>query len=166
MTTRNLKIVFLICGVLILGACQTTQEVILSKKSALEMRSIQSRVYDTDDQPKVYRAVLAVMLDLGYAITSVNPEAGVVSGNKLAKLDMTASVAARGQEQSVVRANAVVQTAPNLAPMQVDAAEFYQQRFFEPLSAALFLEAMNEELSAEEEEQLSLTQDTKDNLEP
>ncbi|NIY77619.1 hypothetical protein HED22_18355 [Thalassospira sp. HF15] len=165
MISRHLKIVFLICGVLALGACQTTQEVILSQKSALEMRSIQSRVYDTDDQPKVYRAVLAVMLDLGYAITSVDPEAGVVSGNKLAKLDLTASVAARGEEQSVVRANAVVQTAPNLAPMQVDAPEFYQQRFFEPLSEALFLEAMDEELTAEEEEQLSVDQKTQDSLE-
>lgn len=165
MISRHLKIAFLVCGVLALGACQTTQEVILSKKSALEMRSMQSRVYDTDDQPKVYRAVLAVMLDLGYAITSVDPDAGVVSGNKLAKLDLTASVAARGQDQSVVRANAVVQTAPNVAPMQVDAPEFYQQRFFEPLSEALFLEAIEEELSAEEKEKLSGAPEVQENLE-
>lgn len=147
-TARNIVLIGL---ALSLGACQTTQEVIMSEKTALELRAIQSRVYDTADQPKIYRAMLAVMLDLGYAITSVEPEAGVVTGNKLANLDLTATVAPRGDEQSVVRANAVVRSPTKGVQMQVDAPEFYQQRFFEPLSQALFLEALDLEVEAEEE---------------
>jgi hypothetical protein len=131
-----------------LSACQTTkQQVVLSKKGALELRNIQSRVYETPDQSKVYRAVISVMQDLGYAITSIEPEAGVISGNKLAQLDVTAAVNKRGTETTVVRANAIVKigTHAQAVPHQVDSAEFYQLRFFAPLSQALFLDALYDE---------------------
>ncbi|MBF0247419.1 MAG: hypothetical protein HQL36_05035 [Alphaproteobacteria bacterium] len=143
-------------GALILAAfslmgCQT-DEVILSKKGALELRNMQSRVYETGDQSKVYRAVLSVMQDLGYAITTVEPEAGVVSGNKLALLDLTAAINEKQDERTVVRANAIVRTHYQQPRHQVDSAEFYQQRFFEPLSQALFLDALYDEDPAPAEE--------------
>ena len=49
--------------------------------------------------------------------------------------------------------------------MQVDAPEFYQLRFFEPLSEALFLEAINEGQSEKDGEQLGVVQDPQRNLE-
>lgn len=128
-----------------LSACQTTKEVVLSQKGALELRSIQSRVYETADEQKVFRAIISVMQDLGYAITSVEPEAGVISGNKLAQLDLTAAINKKGTESTSVRANAIVKITPQAVPHQVDSAEFYQQRFFEPLSQALFLDALYDE---------------------
>ena len=132
---------------LALSACQTTEpKVVLSTKSALELRNIQSRVYETPEQGKVFRAVISVMQDLGYAITSVEPEAGVISGNKLATLDMTAAVSKKGTEQTLVRSNTMIKMGvPATSSHQVDSAEFYQKRFFEPLSQALFLDALYDE---------------------
>lgn len=128
--------------------CATNQEppVVLSKKSAVELRSIQSRTFETPDEKKVFRAILSVMLDLGYAVTSLEPKVGTVTGNKLAQLNLTASISASDEKTTTVRANAVVKTNPQKEALshQVDSPEFYQKRFFEPLSQALFLDAMYE----------------------
>ena len=137
--------VIVLLAALSLGACATQQpETILSQKSAVELRSMQSRAFETGDQPKVYRAVLATFQDLGYTITKVEPAAGTVSADKLARLSMTASVYPRGDNRTIVRSNAVVKVGPKGDQgHQVDAPEFYQQRFFEPLSKALFLTALH-----------------------
>lgn len=145
MKKNNFPLVMPFLLVLLLSACQTTKEVVLSEKSALELRTIQSRIFDTSENAKVYRAVISVMQDLGYAITSVEPESGLISGNKLAQLDLTAVVNEKGDNQTVVRANAIVQPHRSVAPSQVDSAEFYQKRFFEPLAQALFLNALYDE---------------------
>lgn len=139
--------IFLII-VLALPGCVTTQEpeLVLSKKSAVELRAMQSRTFETPDEKKVFRAILAVMLDMGYAVTTLEPKAGTITGNKLAQLTLTASIANRNETSTTVRANAVVKTNPQkqAQPHQVDSPEFYQKRFFEPLAQALFLEAMYE----------------------
>ena len=126
----------------------TTEEpqIVMSTKGAVELRAIQSRKFDTPDDKKVYRAIIAVMLDLGYAVTSLEPEARTITGNKLAQLTLTATIPASDTETTTVRANAVVRTSTQkqVAPVQVDGAEFYQTRFFDPLAQALFLEALYE----------------------
>lgn len=133
---------------MVLSGCVTTQEpeVIMSTKGAVELRAIQSRKFETPDDKKVYRAIISVMLDLGYAITSLEPEARTITGNKLAQLTLTATIPASDAVSTTVRANAIVRTAPQkqVAPVQVDGAEFYQTRFFDPLAQALFLEALYE----------------------
>jgi hypothetical protein len=131
-----------------LVGCVANQEppVVLSKKSAVKLRAMQSRTFETPDERKVFRAILAVMLDLGYAVTSLEPKAGTITGNKLAQLNLTASISASDEKTTTVRANAVVKVNPQklTPPHQVDLPEFYQKRFFEPLSQALFLDAMYE----------------------
>jgi len=106
---------------------------------------MQSRTFEEPDEKKVFRAILAVMLDLGYAVTSLEPNAGTITGNKLAQLTLTASIATSNENTTTVRANAVIKETPQKLspPHQVDNPEFYQKRFFEPLSQALFLDAMN-----------------------
>ncbi len=140
----SIKPVALALCAIALSACQTTQEeLIASKKSALELRSIQHRNFETPDTAKVFRSVIAVMQDLGYAITTVEPEAGVVTGNKLAKLNLTASVTPKGTTATSVRANANIRTQHQVKTYhQVDDPLFYQQRFFDPLAQALFLDAL------------------------
>lgn len=139
--------VLVTCAALSVAACQPKPpELVLSTKSAVELRSMQARRFETGDEAKVYRAVIATMMDLGYAITSLEPDAGTVTGNKLAQLDLTVTVTPINDEQTSVRANAIVKVGPQVqfAPTQVDGPEFYQKRFFEPLSKALFLEALYE----------------------
>jgi hypothetical protein len=146
-------------AVLLLGGCATKQEpLILSKKGAVELRSMQSRMFETGDTKKVYRAVIATFQDLGYSITKVEPAAGMVSANKLAQLRMTATVFKRSENRVMVRSNAIVQLAPTIDQgHQVDAAEFYQKRFFEPLSKSLFLTALQVEDPPDQTEKAALT---------
>lgn len=144
---RRRTLAALVCAGALAAGCQHDQaELILSKKSPVELRAMQSRQFETGDQEKVYRAVIATFQDLGYSITKVEPNAGTVSANKLALLTMTATVFPRGENRMIVRSNAVVKPTFQLpAGHQVDAPEFYQQRFFEPLSKALFLTALQVE---------------------
>ena len=148
MKNRSYSLVSAILFTLVVSGCVTTQEpeVVMSTKGAVELRAIQSRKFETPDEKKVYRAIISVMLDLGYAITSLEPDARTITGNKLAQLTLTASIPASDAETTTVRANAIVRTSPQkqVAPVQVDGAEFYQIRFFDPLAQALFLEALYE----------------------
>jgi hypothetical protein len=127
----------------LLGACaagQSDRPVIASTRSAVELRDIQSRTYDTPDQNRVLRASIATLQDHGYAITRVSPEAGTVTAVKAGLLRMTASAYPRGESQTVVRANALVPVPKGDA--QVDDPLFYRNLFFEPLSRTLALDAM------------------------
>lgn len=142
MKNRHVIGLVLVSAVLLSG-CQTTKSNIMSAKPALELRAMQSRLFETPDQDRVYRAIIYTFQDLGYSITKVEPEAGTVSANKLAQLRMTATVYPRGEERTMVRSNAIVKIHPNHPQgYQVDSPEFYQQRFFEPLEKSLFLTAL------------------------
>ena len=138
------RLVFLLLAGIFLSACQTPQqEIILSKKSPIELRAMQSRVFDTSDKRQMLRTVVSTLQDLGYSIDKIEPTAWTVSATKLAALRMSVAIYPRGQSQLVVRSNAVVARAPGaLQKNQVDDPAFYQQRFFEPLSKAIFLRAL------------------------
>jgi hypothetical protein len=105
-----------------------------SKKSALELRTIQTRTVPVA-RDEAMRGVIATMHDLGYRITRVSPDAGTVSGARQATLRMAVVVQPKGEAQSAVRANASI-ISPRLET-QVDSAEFYQRNFFEPLGATM-----------------------------
>jgi len=127
-----------------LSACQTEQkELVLSTKSSVELRAMQSRIFETGDQNKVLRAVISTFQELGYTIQKVEASSGSITADKLAILKMTATTYPRGDTKTVVRSNAIVKLGTNLKQgHQVDSAEFYQQKFFEPLSKELFLTAL------------------------
>jgi hypothetical protein len=140
------------CALLLLTAalagCQATptEQVILSTKPPLELRAMQSRVFDTEDKGKTLRAVVATLQDLGYSIDKVEPVAGTISATKLSLLRMSVAIYPRGEKQLVVRSNAlVIAVAGTNKQNQVDDPAFYQQRFFEPLSKAMFLTALQVE---------------------
>lgn len=138
-----------------LAACQTTkgEQVVMSTRPALELRAMQSRAFDTTDRYKAVRAVVSTLQDLGYTIEKVETSAGTVTATKLTILRLTASVYPRGTAQTVVRANAIVKPQANQPHMlnQVDDPEFYLKYFFEPLSKAMFLTALQVEDNAVEE---------------
>lgn len=122
-----------------LSSCATTTARILdTEESAVKLRSIQSRAFDTTDKEKTLRTIIATMQDLSFVINKADLELGSVSGTKLKgyKLDMTVTVLPRGEKQIVVRANASLGINPIVEP------EPYQD-FFSSLSKAMFLEAQN-----------------------
>lgn len=131
-----------------LAACQHTRggdDIMMSQKSAVELRAMQSRAFDTSDRYKTIRAIVATLQDLGYSIDKVETGAGTVSATKLTALRLTASVYPRGATQTIVRTNALVKIEQQRILNQVDDPVFYQQLFFEPLSKALFLTALQVE---------------------
>ncbi|MCC6931805.1 MAG: hypothetical protein IT292_00915 [Deltaproteobacteria bacterium] len=129
---------FFFCSLLSLFACVSPNQRILdSDQSQLQLRQIQSRVFDTADKEKTLRAIIATLQDLNFVIDKADLDLGTVSGTKLDgySLRMTVSTYPRGK-QLVLRAN----TQYNITP--VTDPEPYQQ-FFAALSRALFLAAQN-----------------------
>lgn len=129
-----------------LAACQRPDQVapdVLSAKPAVELRAMQTRAYDTTDRNKTLRAIVATLQDMGYTLDKVEPLAGTVSATKLSTLRLTATVYPRGASQMTVRANAMVKI--EARNTQVDDPQFYQKLFFEPLSKAMFLQALQVE---------------------
>lgn len=118
--------------------------------SAVELRSIQSRAFDTKDEKKLIRTIAATLQDLGYQGTNVSVEAGTVSAYKMDNCgqvqslygsqdiacleNISVTVRKRNPEQLLVRANVTRQR------QQVTRPRPYR-RFFDALSEAQFLEA-------------------------
>jgi hypothetical protein len=121
-----------------ISACQTDsrQQILASSQSAVQLRSYQSRAFDTTDRAKTLRTVIATLQDLGFVIDKADATLGTVSATKLDKyaLRMTVTVRERGTTQTLVRANAQY----NLTA--VEDPKPYQQ-FFEALQKAMFLTA-------------------------
>lgn len=122
---------------LLLSACMVDSKAQLmqSDAGAVELRSIQTRAYETNDKTKMMRTALATLQDLGFVIDKADETLGTVSATKLDgyALRMTINVRAKGSEEMVVRANAEYQSRAVIDP------EPYQQ-FFNAYSKALFLE--------------------------
>ena len=126
----------LVIGILC-AACGTSRKQLLrADESAVELRQMQSRAFDTTDRETTLRTVIATLQDLGFVIDKADDTLGTVSGTKLDRyaLKMTVSVRSRGETQLLVRANAQYQLKAVTEP------EPYQN-FFTALGKAMFLEA-------------------------
>jgi len=147
MTSDRLKQTLLpmILLLLLVVSCATTQDHLLDMDtSQVQLRSIQSRVFDTTDKEKTMRAIIATLQDLGFMLDRADYTLGVVTASKAradtmqmqvyANLRITVTVRPRGDKQLMVRASAEYQRSP------VTDAKPYQN-FFNSLEKAMFLEA-------------------------
>ncbi|MFQ5992922.1 MAG: hypothetical protein ACE5NA_10850 [Nitrospiraceae bacterium] len=128
-------------GCMVLAACGTSKkELLATSQSQLQLRSIQSRAFDTTDREFTLRTVIATMQDLGFVIDDANSTLGSVSGTKLDnfRLRMSVTVRPRGTTQLLVRAGM------QFNQRHVDDPEPYQQ-FFVALGRAMFIEAQHVE---------------------
>ncbi len=125
-------------AVLMLAGCQTDskQQILAVTKSQVELRSFQTRAFDTTDKEKTLRTVMATLQDLSFVLDKADAVLGTVSGTKLDgyQLRITVTVRPRGETQMLVRANAQY----NITA--VEDPEPYQQ-FFIALERAMFLTA-------------------------
>lgn len=134
---RFLGVAVLLSACIVLTGCGTSKKQLLAtNKSQLQLRSIQTRAFDTTDREKTLRTVIATMQDLGFVIDDANYILGSVSGTKLDnfQLRMSVTVRPRGETQLLVRAGMQFNVT------QVEDPEPYQQ-FFTALGRAMFLEA-------------------------
>lgn len=131
------NILIMVFALFFWGGCATTRERLLdSDVSQVQLRSIQTRTFNTIDKEKTLRTVMATLQDLGFVIDEGDATLGTVSATKLHRyaLRMTVSVRQRGETQMLVRANCQYETE------SVHDPEPYQQ-FFNSLEKAMFLEA-------------------------
>lgn len=134
--------------------------------SQMEMRSFQTREYDTNDTKLVIKAVLNTLQDMGFIVNTADPNIGLLTASKWTNvehskkeikeakkkelaisksivLDCTANISEFGKKQSRVRVNfqqRVLDT--NGATMQaspITEAKFYQT-FFSQVDKGIFLQ--------------------------
>ncbi len=122
---------------MVLSACApSTKAVLDTGASAVELRSYQSRAFDTTDSEKTLRTIIATLQDLGFVVDKADADLGTVSATKLSgyQLRMTVTVRPRGQTQLLVRANAQY-----MEKAVEDPAPY--QDFFTSLEKSMFLAA-------------------------
>lgn len=126
----------IVLSLFLVGCASTQQRLLDSDSSQVQLRSIQTRAFDTADKEKTLRTVISTLQDLGFVIDKADATLGTVSATKLKgyALRMTVTVRPRGETQLLVRANAQYNVTPVTDP------EPYQQ-FFTALEKAMFLTA-------------------------
>ncbi len=107
-----------------------------TEESQLQVRSIQTRVFDTKDKNMVVRNVVASLQDLSFVIDKADADLGTVTATKLSgyQIRMTVTVRPKGETQMVVRANGQYNNRIILDPVMY-------QDFFVVLQKSLFLTA-------------------------
>ena len=127
-----------VASLILLTACVSTQKRLLdSDTSQLQVRSVQTRAFDTTDRDLMLRTVMATLQDFGFMLDAGEVGLGTVSGTKWMKrkiMRITVSVRPRNETQMLVRANCQIGN-----ELVKEAASY--QRFFAALSKSLFLEA-------------------------
>ncbi len=142
---RFYRKLLLLIPLLLLAACATTHDRLLdTDTSQVQLRSIQSRAFDTTDKEKTMRAIIATLQDLGFMLDRADYTLGVITASKgrgdsmqmqvPATLRVTVTVRPRGEKQLMVRVNAEYQRGPVTDPKPY-------QNFFNSLEKAMFLEA-------------------------
>ena len=118
------------------GCVPSTKAVLATDSSAVQLRSYQTRAFDTADKARTLRAVIATLQDLGFVADKADLTIGTVTATKLKgyALRMTVTVRPRGEAQMLVRANA------QFGEQAVEDPEIYRD-FFEALAKAMFLAA-------------------------
>ena len=131
-----MRLIIIIALSLVTVGCATHDSRILQSGNQLELRSIQSRSFETTDKQLVVKNIISTLQDLGFVIDGADAELGTVSATKLSgyNIRMTSTVRSKDKSSVIVRTNGQY----NLKPI-VDPTMY--QDFFSALSKSLFLSA-------------------------
>ena len=119
------------------GCATTATKVFETNESQVQLRSMQTRAFDTTDKKKMMQTVISTMQDLDFVIDKADLMLGSVTGSKFVNqtvVTMTVTVRPRGEKQLLVRANA------QYGIQSVEDPGTYQD-FFIALEKSLFLTA-------------------------
>ncbi len=105
--------------------------------SQVNLRNLQSRIFETTDKQLVLKNVIATLQDLDFVLDNANKRMGIISATKFyygREFKATVTVKKHGKKRMIVRLN---------ARYGVDATNDPKifQDFFNALSKAMFLEA-------------------------
>ena len=133
----NLLPLLMVAIALTSGGCAMSPHAqVFESAGAVQLRSYQTRAFDTTDRQQTLRTVIAALQDLGFVIDKADAQIGTVSATKLDgfRLRVTATVRPRGETQTLVRINA------RQGNDAVEEPDPYQD-FFVVLEKAMFLKA-------------------------
>lgn len=132
------------CVLLVIAGCQTVpKSEEFFQPVSLEERSIQTRIYPTDDEVKILSACVDILLDNGFQIKEVESRLGWIDASKIKHIQYGGLFGARA---SVVtrhirgRSGAIAVRVIFHHKGKVKDPAIYQE-FFLKLSQAIFLEA-------------------------
>ena len=129
---------FLLLTILCFFGCATTsQRALDSGQSQVQLRSIQTRAFDTTDKEKMLRTIISTLQDLDFVLDRADLTLGSVTGSKFIRgrvLRMSVTVRPRGETQLLVRASA------EYGLKAIDDPLPYQD-FFNVLEKSIFLTA-------------------------
>ena len=134
---RKLVVTGLMAAMLVACARSDHTAPILQTGDQVQLRSYQTRTFDTDDKAQAMRSVIATLQDLGFVIGNADFSLGSVTGSKFVgrvSMRMAVTVRPRSETQLLVRANAQFGLEP------VEDPQPYQS-FFAALRKSLFLTA-------------------------
>ena len=126
----------ILCAAVLVGCAPSTEVIMGSEQSAVQLRSYQQRAFDTADKTQTLRSVIATLQDLSFVVDKADLELGTVSATKLSgyQVRMTVTARPRGTNQMLVRANA------QYMDKAVEDPKPYQD-FFTALEKSMFLTA-------------------------
>lgn len=130
-------IIFAFISIIFSGCVATSRKAFVTNESQVQLRSIQTRAFDTTDKKIMMQTVISTMQDLEFVIDKADFMLGSVTGSKFLGngiIKMTVTVRPRGKKQLLVRANA------QYGIKAVEDAETYQD-FFTALEKSIFLTA-------------------------
>lgn len=118
-----------------IGCASSSDQLLKTDKGQVELRKMQSRVFDTNDSEKTLRTIIATLQDLGFVVDKADATLGTVTATKLEgfNLVMTVSIRPKGEKQLIVRASAQFGLKAVVDPKPY-------QEFFTSLGKAMFLE--------------------------
>lgn len=136
MNTVRLRALLAILPLLLLACSNQPNEEIMQGASPVQLRSYQTRVFDSSEKLPMLRSVIATLQDLGFIIDEANADLGTVTGTRASgsRIRITVAVRPRGDSQLWVRASAYIDLHP------IEDPEPYQD-FFNALEKAVFLTA-------------------------
>ena len=106
------------------------------RESQLEVRSMQTRAFDSSDENRTLRAIIATLQDFGFVVKEADEALGTITALRVDNfpLQITVTVRSRGETRVVVRMNAYHLIWPVTNPT------IYQD-FFTSLAKSMFLTA-------------------------
>ena len=136
MKNRHHTVPLAMTFVVMTGCAVSPHGRVMESASAVELRSYQSRVFETADRRQTLRTVIATLQDLDFVIDKADATLGSISATKLAgyRMRITVTVRPRGTAALLVRANAQHELSA------VEDPEPYQN-FFAALEKTMFLTA-------------------------
>ena len=128
------RYLLMLVSMLALSACASRNAAITASDSQVQVRQMQTRIYDSLDKRDTLRSVLATLQDLGFVIDTADYEMATITATRLQdyQLRVTVTVRDRNDHQLAVRANARVDN------QTIDDPATYQD-FFTVLDKAIFL---------------------------